>query len=149
MNEPPRLRLHVPEPTGRPDRDTDFSYLRLSPAGAMRRPEIDTAPEATFDLINGTIRVLDEDGKAVGPWRPELTPDQMRAGLRGMMRTRAFDSRMLLAQRQKKLSFYIQSLGRRPSAPAMRWHSRTATWLSRPIVSRACCSPMTGYRWPS
>ena len=62
MNEPPRLRLHVPEPTGRPDRDTDFSYLRLSPAGAMRRPEIDTAPEATFDLINGTIRVLDDDG---------------------------------------------------------------------------------------
>ena len=111
MNQPPRLRLHVPEPTGRPDRDTDFSYLRLSPAGAMRRPEIDTTAEATFDLINGTIRVLAEDGKAVGPWRPDLTPDQLREGLRGMMRTRAFDARMLLAQRQKKLSFYMQSLG--------------------------------------
>ena len=25
------LRLHVPEPTGRPGRHTDFSYLHLSP----------------------------------------------------------------------------------------------------------------------
>ena len=31
QNEP--LRLHVPEPTGRPGQATDFSYLRLSPAG--------------------------------------------------------------------------------------------------------------------
>ena len=28
------LRLHVPEPTGRPGCKTDFSYLHLSPAGA-------------------------------------------------------------------------------------------------------------------
>ncbi len=111
MSERSPLRLHVPEPTGRPDRDTDFSYLRLSPAGALRRPPLETTPEAILDLINGTIRVLDEDGSAKGPWRPDLSADQLRAGLRGMMRTRAFDARMLLAQRQKKLSFYMQSLG--------------------------------------
>lgn len=35
MREAPTpLRLHVPEPTGRPGQATDFSYLRLSPAGA-------------------------------------------------------------------------------------------------------------------
>lgn len=28
------LRLHVPEPTGRPGCKTDFSYLRLVAAGA-------------------------------------------------------------------------------------------------------------------
>jgi 2-oxoisovalerate dehydrogenase E1 component alpha subunit len=35
------LRLHVPEPTGRPGHDTDFSYLPLSEAGAVRRPPVD------------------------------------------------------------------------------------------------------------
>ena len=35
------LRLHVPEPTGRPGHDTDFSYLPISEAGAVRRPGID------------------------------------------------------------------------------------------------------------
>ena len=28
-----------------------------------------------------------------------------------MMKTRVFDARMLIAQRQKKISFYMQSLG--------------------------------------
>ena len=65
MSEAPRLRLHVPEPTGRPDRDTDFSYLRLSLAGAVRRPPLDTTPEETLDLTNGIIRVLDEDARPV------------------------------------------------------------------------------------
>ena len=37
------LRLHVPEPTGRPGCQTDFSYLRLSPAGAVRRPPLNVA----------------------------------------------------------------------------------------------------------
>jgi hypothetical protein len=45
LHEP--LRLHVPEPTGRPGCQTDFSYLRLSPAGAVRRPPLDVAPADT------------------------------------------------------------------------------------------------------
>ena len=48
QNEP--LRLHVPEPTGRPGHETDFSYLHLSPAGAVRRPPVDTPPADTGDL---------------------------------------------------------------------------------------------------
>lgn len=35
MNPAP-LRLHVPEPTGRPGHETDFSFLHLSPAGRAR-----------------------------------------------------------------------------------------------------------------
>ncbi|MDQ2804722.1 MAG: 3-methyl-2-oxobutanoate dehydrogenase (2-methylpropanoyl-transferring) subunit alpha, partial [Pseudomonadota bacterium] len=45
LHEP--LRLHVPEPTGRPGCKTDFSYLHLAPAGAVRRPPIDIAPVET------------------------------------------------------------------------------------------------------
>ncbi len=105
------LRLHVPEPTGRPGHHTDFSYLHLSGAGEVRRPPVDVAPVATGDLAYTLVRVLSEEGEALGPWNPQLSPDLLRKGLRAMMKTRIFDSRMLIAQRQKKMSFYIQSLG--------------------------------------
>ncbi|MCF3996738.1 hypothetical protein L2E47_44255, partial [Pseudomonas aeruginosa] len=36
MSDYEPLRLHVPEPTGRPGCKTDFSYLHLSPAGEVR-----------------------------------------------------------------------------------------------------------------
>jgi 2-oxoisovalerate dehydrogenase E1 component alpha subunit len=111
MSTTQALRLHVPEPSGRPGCKTDFSYLHLSPAGAVRRPPTDTTPRDTNDLAYGLIRVLDEEGRAVGPWTPEIEPARLRKGLRSMMKTRIFDARMLIAQRQKKLSFYMQSLG--------------------------------------
>ncbi len=112
------LKLHVPEPTGRPGCKTDFSFLRLSPAGAVRRPRPDSAASDTADLANCLVRVLDEDGQAVGPWAPALHPERLRRGLRAMMKTRIFDARMLVAQRQKKLSFYMQCLGEEAIAVA-------------------------------
>ncbi|HSH89040.1 MAG TPA: 3-methyl-2-oxobutanoate dehydrogenase (2-methylpropanoyl-transferring) subunit alpha [Ramlibacter sp.] len=111
MTDHEALRLHVPEPTGRPGCETDFSYLHVSPAGEIRRPPIDSTPFDTRDLAFGLIRVLDEEGAAVGPWVPDLDATRLRKGLRAMMKTRTFDARMLIAQRQKKLSFYMQSLG--------------------------------------
>ncbi|MBL8340121.1 MAG: 3-methyl-2-oxobutanoate dehydrogenase (2-methylpropanoyl-transferring) subunit alpha [Rubrivivax sp.] len=105
------LRLHVPEPSGRPGHPSDFSYLHVSPAGAVRRPPIDiNAPDAG-DLAWSLVRVLDDEGQAVGPWAPALSTEQLRHGLRAMLKTRAFDARMLIAQRQKKISFYMQCLG--------------------------------------
>ena len=112
------LRLHVPEPTGRPGAKTDFSYLSISPAGAVRRPPTDTAPADTADLATSLVRVLDDDGRACGPWAPAMHPERLRRGLRAMMKTRVFDARMLIAQRQKKLSFYMQCLGEEAIAVA-------------------------------
>ncbi|OJX32448.1 MAG: 3-methyl-2-oxobutanoate dehydrogenase (2-methylpropanoyl-transferring) subunit alpha [Burkholderiales bacterium 68-12] len=112
------LKLHVPEPTGRPGCKTDFSYLSVSPAGAIRRPPTDTSPADTADLADSLVRVLDDDGQAVGPWAPAIHPERLRRGLRAMMKTRIFDARMLLAQRQKKLSFYMQCLGEEAIAVA-------------------------------
>ncbi|OXI88188.1 3-methyl-2-oxobutanoate dehydrogenase (2-methylpropanoyl-transferring) subunit alpha [Burkholderia sp. AU33423] len=109
LSEP--LRLHVPEPTGRPGCKTDFSYLHLSPAGAVRRPPIDVAAADTADLARSLVRVLDDSGKAVGPWAPDLDDVRLIAGLRAMLKTRIFDARMMIAQRQKKISFYMLSLG--------------------------------------
>jgi 2-oxoisovalerate dehydrogenase E1 component alpha subunit len=118
MSPAPALHLHVPEPSGRPGRETDFSYLHLSPAGAMRRPPIDATPASTSDLAYGLIRVLDDDGQAQGPWAPDIGTESLRAGLRAMMKTRAYDARMLIAQRQKKISFYMLSLGEEAIAAA-------------------------------
>ncbi|MGH8805179.1 MAG: thiamine pyrophosphate-dependent enzyme, partial [Polaromonas sp.] len=109
QNQP--LRLHVPEPTGRPGHETDFSYLHLSRAGEVRRPPVNALPADTGDLAYTLVRVLDDDGRAVGPWAPQVDPQLLRTGLRAMMKTRIYDARMLIAQRQKKISFYMQCLG--------------------------------------
>ena len=111
MNRFPPLMLHVPQPSGRPGRETDFSYLNLSPAGAVRRPAVDSKPSQTAAIANALVRVLDDEGRAVGPWDPKAEPALLVAGLRTMMKTRLFDARMLVAQRQKKISFYMQCLG--------------------------------------
>jgi len=112
------LRLYVPEPSGRPGRETDFSYLHLSAAGAVRRPPVDVAPVDTSDLAHSLVRVLDDQGSAVGPWAPQVDSALLRRGLRAMMKTRFFDARMLTAQRQKKISFYMQCLGEEAIATA-------------------------------
>ncbi|WP_269494020.1 3-methyl-2-oxobutanoate dehydrogenase (2-methylpropanoyl-transferring) subunit alpha [Castellaniella sp. S9] len=106
------LAFYVPEPSGRPGHATDFSYLRLQPAGAAPKPPIDVPPYDTRDLAMGLIRVLDEHDEAVGPWAEDPPDDELlRKGLQAMIRTRIFDARVLIAQRQKKTSFYMQSLG--------------------------------------
>ena len=105
------LTLHVPEPTGRPGCQTDFSYLRLAAAGAARKPPVDVAAGDTADLAASLVRVLDDGGHAVGPWAPHATGALLRFGMRSMLKTRIFDARMVIAQRQKKMSFYMSSLG--------------------------------------
>ncbi|GGK08976.1 3-methyl-2-oxobutanoate dehydrogenase (2-methylpropanoyl-transferring) subunit alpha [Pseudomonas matsuisoli] len=106
-----RLQLHVPEPSGRPGCQTDFSYLQLSPAGSVDKPPIDVLPVDTASLASQLIRILDEEGNAVGPWAEDLPVDLMQTGLKAMLKTRIYDARMMTAQRQKKLSFYMQCLG--------------------------------------
>jgi 2-oxoisovalerate dehydrogenase E1 component alpha subunit len=117
MNPGP-LHLHVPEPTGRPGHVTDFSYLHLARAGEVRRPPVDVAPVDCSDLAYTLVRVLDGHGRAVGPWDPKLDAETLRRGLRAMLKTRAFDARMMIAQRQKRITFYMQCLGEEAIAVA-------------------------------
>ncbi len=72
------LSLHIPEPKVRPGDEPDFSGLKLPPAGSMPRPEIDVDPSAIRDLAYGLVRVLDDDGQALGAWNPKLEPDVLR-----------------------------------------------------------------------
>jgi 2-oxoisovalerate dehydrogenase E1 component alpha subunit len=118
MSHHPALRLHVPEPSGRPGHPTDFSYLHVSEAGSVRKPATNASHRDTADLAYSLIRVLDGDGKAVGPWAPELDDTVLRHGMRSMLKTRIFDARMTIAQRQRKTSFYMQCLGEEAIAVA-------------------------------
>jgi len=118
MSDRQALHLHVPEPSGRPGRETDFSYLHLARADEAPRPPVDCTPSQTNDLAYTLVRVLDDAGRAVGAWDPQLDPATLVAGLRSMLKTRIFDSRMLIAQRQKKMSFYMQCLGEEAIAVA-------------------------------
>src|SRR6201991_3397711 len=72
------------------------------------------------DLAYSIIPVLNHDGEAVGPWGGLLTDEDLLTGLRNMMRLRAFDARMLMAQRQGKTSFYMQHLGEEAVSCAFR-----------------------------
>ncbi|RZM35857.1 MAG: 3-methyl-2-oxobutanoate dehydrogenase (2-methylpropanoyl-transferring) subunit alpha, partial [Sphingomonas sp.] len=105
------LTLHVPEPKFRPGDAVDFAAVDVPPAGSARRPDTADKPDSFHELAYTLVRVLDDDGNAVGPWDPKLSPDTLRNMLRSMVLLRAFDERMFRAQRQGKTSFYMKALG--------------------------------------
>jgi len=118
MSEP--LRFHVPEPLSRPGGKPDFSGVVIPEAGSVDRPPVEVDSTEIGDLAFSIIRVLDRDGQAVGPWAPDLSNEDLVRGLRHMMTLRAFDARMMMAQRQGKTSFYMQHTGEEAVACAFR-----------------------------
>lgn len=120
MTAEPALEFHVPEPDCRPGDTPDFSGFDIPAAGAVRRPEIDEAPDKMRDMAFSIIRVLNREGEAVGPWAGTLSDTDLIAGLRHMMTLRAYDTRMMVAQRQGKCSFYMQHLGEEAVSCAFR-----------------------------
>src|SRR5437773_1949315 len=116
MNAKPRL--YVPNPPARPGDQPDFSHVALSPAGAVPRPEPNARTRDIEFLAVDLVRVLDDSHKAVGPWNPRLEPERLREGLRYMVLTRVYDDRMLKAQRQGRISFYMKSTGEEAVAVA-------------------------------
>lgn len=112
------LSLRVPEPPGRPGDAPDFSHLKLDAPGAVDRPPVDAKPVQMLDLAFRLVRVLDDEGQAVGPWNPRLDAETLRRGLKAMILTRAFDERMHRAHRQGKTSFYMKCTGEEAIAVA-------------------------------
>lgn len=123
------LRLHIPEPKARPGEKTDFSGLKIPPAGKLKRPPITVTHDQIRDYAHDLIRVLDDKGKAVGEWNPHLSPDLLRRGLRHMLLTRCFDDRMMRVQRQGKTSFYIKSTGEEATSVAAAYALDTKDML--------------------
>jgi 2-oxoisovalerate dehydrogenase E1 component alpha subunit len=118
LRNAPRLALHVPEPTYRPGDTPDFSKVVVPAAGSAPRPDSSAPASESHPLVNHLVRVLDEDGRAVGPWDPRLSPDTLRKMLADMVTVRVFDDRMYRAQRQGKTSFYMKCTGEEAIAVA-------------------------------
>ena len=112
--------LRVPEPPFRPGDKPDFRRLDIPEAGAVRRPPIDVHEADVRDLAYVIIRVTDDNGAAVGEWAGSLDHEAALKGLKDMLTLRAFDARMLRAQRQGKTSFYMQALGEEAVACAFQ-----------------------------
>ena len=139
-------RLHVPRPPARPGEAPDFGYVRLSPAGAVARPDVAAAAAEIENLSVDLIRVLDDEHRARGPWDPRLDVHELQVGLRHMVLTRLYDDRMLKTQRQGKIdSFYMKSTGEEAVAVAWQpWRCVRPTCCSPRIASRAriwCAAP--------
>ena len=114
----PRSRLHVPAPPARPGQEPDFSYVQISPAGAVNRPDVTASVRDIENLALEMVRVLDDEHRAVGPWDPHLEASELQVALRHMLLTRLFDDRMQKIQRQGRISFYIKSTGEEAVAVA-------------------------------
>ncbi|MBV8523881.1 MAG: 3-methyl-2-oxobutanoate dehydrogenase (2-methylpropanoyl-transferring) subunit alpha [Acetobacteraceae bacterium] len=112
------LSLHIPEPKARPGDRPNFAGLQVPPAGSVARPDISVPAAEVRDFAYALIRVLDENGNAVGPWHPGLDPETLRRGLRAMLLTRIYDDRMYRVQRQGKTSFYMKCTGEEAVAVA-------------------------------
>ncbi len=111
MTSPEPVRIEIPQPKVRPGDVPDFSDVEFCAPGDVPRPEVDAPPEELRELAYRTIRVLDDDGTAKGPWDPGLDLTTLVAGVADMLRVRIFDRRMETAQRQGKTSFYMKALG--------------------------------------
>ena len=75
------LELKFPTPPARPGQEPDYSKLSLSAPGEVRRPAVDTKPDQMRDLAYSLIRVLDDAGKPVGPWVPDISVDMLKKAL--------------------------------------------------------------------
>src|SRR3954467_9479254 len=91
LSSRPMPRLHVPQPPTRPGDKPDFSYVDLSPAGAIPKPDVHARARDMEEVAVGLVRVLDDKHEAVGQWNPQLDPEDLQVGLRHMLLTRIFD----------------------------------------------------------
>ncbi|MFZ2507523.1 MAG: thiamine pyrophosphate-dependent enzyme [Steroidobacteraceae bacterium] len=146
-----KSRLHVPQTPARPGDAPDFSYLELSPAGSVRRPETSARARDMQALADQLVRVLDEKHEAVGPWNPGIEAAELQIALRHLLLTRRFDDRMQRIQRSGKISFYMRSLGEEAVSVAMAMALKPGDMLfpsyrnqgiyvvrGRPIVDLMC-----------
>ena len=139
MSDEP-LRLHVPEPTGRPGRHTDFSYLHLSPAGAVRRPPVDVA--AGRHQRPG-LRAGARARRRRPRRRPVGAADRRRAAAPRPARDDE-DARLRRAHADRAAAEEDLVLHAVPGRGGDRGRARAgaaspATCASRPTGSRACC----------
>jgi len=99
----------------------------------MKKPALDEKVERVALMRKQLLRVLDDDGGAVGEWVPDLSVDDKLAGLRNMMLVRSCAP----TGRARSRSTCNRSAKRRSHAPNSK-RSSAATCIFRRTASRAC-----------
>ncbi len=122
-------KISVPDAPFRPGDEVDFGSWPWKPGDHPMPDPISTNYEETEDLAKGLVRVLDDNGDAIGEWDPKLTPDELRMGLEHMVRLRIFDDRMMKMQRTGLLSFYMRSFGEEAVAIAQTMALNENDWI--------------------
>ena len=114
----------------RPGDKPTFGGAFVEQPGDLDRPDPATcSAEDTAPHAKGLIRVLNDDGEAIGEWDPQLDAATLIQGLEYMMRLRIFDDRMIKMQRTGKLSFYMRSFGEEAVAIAQTMALEEQDWL--------------------
>ena len=114
----------------RPGDEPSFGERFTEQPGDLNRPDPATcSAQDTIAHASGLIRVLDDEGQALGEWDPKLSTETLIQGLEYMMRLRIFDDRMIKMQRTGKLSFYMRSLGEEAIAIAQTMALETQDWI--------------------
>ena len=78
-----KLRLRIPAPARGEHPPDRVRYI--SRAGEMQKPALDEKVERIALMRKQLVRVLDDDGQAVGEWVPEMSVEDKVRGLRDMM----------------------------------------------------------------
>ena len=114
----------------RPGDEPSFGDRFIEQPGDLNRPDPATcSAQDTVAHASGLIRVLDDEGQAMGEWDPQLDTKTLIQGLEYMMRLRIFDDRMIKMQRTGKLSFYMRSFGEEAVAIAQTMALENQDWI--------------------
>ncbi len=103
-------RLHVPDAPFRPGDTPWFGKFTEQP-GDLSRPPLHTPSDDMHDHAYGLIRVLDDDGVAKGKWNPYLPTETIIKALEMLVLHRSYDTRLMMMQRQGRISFYLEAKG--------------------------------------
>jgi pyruvate dehydrogenase E1 component alpha subunit/2-oxoisovalerate dehydrogenase E1 component alpha subunit len=89
--------------------------------------------------VNETLRrVLDEEGRVVGPL-PEVPADDLRRIHRHMLAMRLFDQRMLSLQRQGRIGFFGMTTGQEASVTGSAYPLRPQDWVFHALRETGVC----------
>ncbi len=119
----------VPTAPFRPGDTAKFDPWSYGPEDLPVLDPATCTTEESMPHAYGLVRVLDDDGNALGEWIPDLSVDDLKLGLEHMCRLRVFDDRMMKMQRTGKLSFYMRSYGEEAVAVAQVMALDDSDWV--------------------
>ena len=126
-------RLHLPRVPARPGETPDFSYVQLSPAGAVPRPDVNARARDMSSLSRRPgARARRRRAKPSGPWHPHLDAERT-AGRPAAHAADAPVRRSHAAHAARRQDFLLHSLPR--ARKRCRWRR---AWRCVPAT---CCFP--------